>query len=58
MNAIQDDDLLQVGMVVKEFEGSDDLAYVHVGSPEQRELFPWITRSKPVGIQGIQGEPA
>lgn len=39
--------VLNVGMVAKETRGRDDLVYYRIGSPEQRELFPEITRERP-----------
>lgn len=33
---------LGIDVVAAETEGSDDLSYFHMGSPAQRELFPWI----------------
>lgn len=38
-------------LVATEVEGCDDLAYFHIGSPEQREFFPWITSNKTVSVQ-------
>lgn len=34
---------LRVYAVAKPMEGSDDLAYFRIGSPEQREIFPEVT---------------
>ncbi|MCY3958693.1 MAG: hypothetical protein OXG65_10400 [Chloroflexi bacterium] len=39
--------LLSVGMVATKGDGSNDLAYYHIGSPKQREVFPWIAQKKP-----------
>ena len=49
---------LAVGLVAKENEGSDDLDYFQIGSPEQRELFPWITKNKPAGAPDGSGVPS
>ena len=50
--------VLRVGLVAAEVEGCDDLAYFHIGSPEQRELFPWITEKNPAGVRDGQGDRA
>ena len=44
----------EVGLVARAREGSDDLEYFRVGSPEQRELFPEITTRPP----SVGGRPA
>lgn len=38
---------LKVEVVVKEVEGNDDLVYFPIGSPVQREFFPWIKQDEP-----------
>lgn len=43
--------VMSVQIVAREVEGCDDLTYFHIGSPEQREFFPWITSSKPASAQ-------
>ena len=47
---------LRVEGVLKEMEGSDDLAFFQIGSPEQRRYFPWITRDGQRG--GVSGQEA
>lgn len=42
---------MRVVLVAAEIEGCNDLAYFHIGSPEQRELFPWITTNNPASAQ-------
>ncbi len=49
--------VLAVGLVAGENEGSDDLDYFPIGSPEQRALFPWITTKQP-GVRAGCGVPS
>ena len=50
------DVLFEIDAVAKEVEGSDDLAYFPIGSPEQQEMFPWISNSTDTNVPGGQEE--
>ena len=47
--------VLKVQVVAAKVGGCEDLSYFRIGSPVQRELFPWITENQPDGVQdGIE----
>lgn len=39
--------VLKVGVVAAKVGGGNALSYFRIGSPEQRELFPWISENSP-----------
>ena len=47
--------VLEVQVVAANVGGCEDLSYFGIGSPVQRELFPWITENRPGGVRdGIE----